>query len=103
MEQVSAENLGVFFEQWLKKAGHPCISYHWSKENNLVKLTIKQTQPSYVFNFPIEIKLSFKNNQAEIRKYRIYERETTILIRERDSIEMVQLDPNTNLLFEHSL
>ncbi|MGE0128468.1 MAG: M1 family aminopeptidase [Blastocatellales bacterium] len=65
IEEVTGKNLHWFFDQWLYGAGHPEleVSYEWRREQNLLKLSVKQVQegesegkPS-IFRFSAEIEV----------------------------------------------
>ena len=48
IEEATGRSMARFFEQWVYKAGHPefKVSYSWDDEQQLAKLTVKQTQES---------------------------------------------------------
>ncbi len=45
-EEVSGRDLGVFFDQWLYRSGHPVLaaSWSWDRELGQVEIEIEQTQ-----------------------------------------------------------
>ncbi len=63
IEEATGQNLHWFFDQWLYGEGHPELeaSYEWRREQNLLKLSVKQVQDvedkTRVFRFPVEIEV----------------------------------------------
>jgi aminopeptidase N len=63
IEEATGQNLHWFFDQWLYGPGHPEleIAYEWRREENLLKLSVKQVQGvedgTRVFRFPAEIEI----------------------------------------------
>jgi aminopeptidase N len=56
-EEVSGEDLGWFFKQWLFRAGAPRIRLHEAKVVNgqAVVISIRQNTPTYRFTVPIDV------------------------------------------------
>jgi aminopeptidase N len=82
-EQVSGKNLNKFFDQWVFKGeGMIKLDYKWKPVKsdstyNLV-LDINQTQAEYeVYDFPLDIKVSFSDGTTEYR---------TVLINKRQNV-----------------
>jgi aminopeptidase N len=46
MEEATGRSLARFFDQWIRKAGHPefHVSFTWDDEHKLAKLSVAQTQ-----------------------------------------------------------
>ena len=45
-EETTGRSLGQFFQQWVFRGGYPAftVNYSWDGENNMAKVSIKQTQ-----------------------------------------------------------
>lgn len=103
MEEVSGQDLRVFFNQWLRKPGYPDLQVQWESvpNKNAVKVTIQQVQDT-LFSFPIDIQVA--NAQMESIGEVTLEVSTTrssmvIPIQKEHQPETLILDPGTNLLF----
>ena len=60
MEEVSGQDLGWFFDQWLRRIDSPKldIRWHYDAAAHLVRLSIRQIQPGGAYRLPIEIGLA---------------------------------------------
>jgi aminopeptidase N len=99
-EQVSKQNLAVFFYQWIYTPGQPTLKIGWryDKKAKMALITIEQTQPS-IFNFPLLI--AFKSgNKAATQLLQVKDKITTAKIPLAFIPLTVIPDPNTELLFE---
>jgi len=99
-EQVSGQNLSVFFQQWLYRAGQPELKIHW--ENNLqnkkVIIHIEQQQ-SVLFDFPLQIAF-IKGNKKIIKTFSIKDKMSNVLVSLPFTPDEIIIDPNVNLLFK---
>jgi aminopeptidase N len=104
MENVSGQNLSEFFDQWLFKAGHPVLDGSWEFDpvKKVVKLTIRQTQKSQKFTFPLEIGL-FTEGSMRLEAVDVTKESQEFLIPFESKPLKLALDPNVNLLFEGKL
>jgi aminopeptidase N len=100
MERTSGRNLATFFRQWLYTAGHPKLQIEWRYDvaAKAVKMTVRQMQDN-VFEFPLLTKL-VGGDGLVMKSVRVHERETTISIPMIQAPTRVEVDPNTQLLFE---
>jgi aminopeptidase N len=57
MERVSRQNLGWFFDQWLRRPGYPEVSATWSYDAGAHEVVIGMTQsgPFGAFQFPVTV------------------------------------------------
>lgn len=103
MEQVSKQNLELFFKQWLFTPGQPILDGYWqyNSQRKILKIDIQQMQES-VFKFPLQI--AIKGKQQVMLKT-IDCNSKNIL----DSIPInfepisIDLDPNIELLFDGNI
>jgi len=99
-EDVSGQNLHIFFKQWLYTPGHPKLNIDWKYDNakKSVNLRIEQVQDN-LFEFPLEIGFS-DGNKTIIRSVEVRDKITTKEISLNISPTKIIADPNVNLLFE---
>lgn len=105
MEETSGKNLQHFFDQWLRKSGHPVlkIEYKFDTKNNLLTIELLQTQNQQYFSFPIDIEV-LSESQGLSLTTRIYVTEvsTEQTIKLDFVPDRIILDPNVRLLFEEA-
>lgn len=104
VQQVSEKDLEVFFNQWLYKVGQPKLDVQWSFNHKKIKITIAQVQGfDTVFNFPLSIKFIFKDNSSIIKTFNISQKTEAFKFQSDKEIIKIELDPNTDLLFEEGI
>ncbi|MEE9363278.1 MAG: M1 family metallopeptidase [Cellulophaga sp.] len=100
-EEVSGKKLGVFFTQWLEKAGHPSLKTTWKQSRNKVKYKILQIQKSdNIFTFPIELKIAYEDGTTEITSVSVLDKKSSFLLAVKSKVKEISMDPNCWLLFE---
>ena len=104
MEEVSGQNLTVFFQQWLYKPGALELSGNWQYDNKehqvLITLSQSQTDGSF-FEMPIEIGINFKGEQhQQIERVQINEKSNVFKIKVEAEPENITLDPNLWVLMK---
>ena len=101
MEDVSEKDLSTFFNQWLNFPGHPKLKVQWKYDGkDTLHLDIEQKQKDHLFHFPIDIKLNFEDGSSEISTIIINEKVQKTEISIHKSVDSIELDPETHLLFE---
>jgi aminopeptidase N len=106
MEAASGKDLDQFFNQWIYKAGHPVLDGSWTYNETAktLQVTVLQTQKSQIFNFPLEIAISFEGKDfQQIEKIHINKESAQISIPVASKPSKLSLDPNVNLLFEGNM
>lgn len=60
VESAADRDLGWFFEQWLRRPGHPILSVQAAQEGEEVTVTVEQRQPDAwpTFRFPLTLALT---------------------------------------------
>ncbi len=100
MEEVSASDLGWFFDQWLYRAGSPVVEGGWKYDAAAKKIEVDltQTQAGDAFRLPLEI--AVKNRQVRIEKIEMTAKQQRFEIAAGEEPEAVELDPNTWMLMD---
>ena len=99
MEEVSGENLESFFKQWIFTKGYPEIKWDWTYEKGKIKIELEQLQDHHLYNFPLEIEIQ-KDGKSIISSFQVNSKRSSFEIKVSSKPDMVNLDPNTWLLFE---
>jgi aminopeptidase N len=102
LEEVSGQDLKAFFKQWLFTAGHPQLDIAWKYEEGKKEVTITVTQrQNQVFQFPLEIRLTGKDDQPILTKtISVTGKQTTAVFPAGIPVEKLIADPSLKLLFE---
>ena len=100
MEEVSASDLGWFFDQWLYRAGSPVVEGGWKYDAAAKKIEVDlaQTQAGDAFRLPLEV--AVKNRQVRIEKIEMTAKRQRFEIAVGEEPEAVELDPNTWMLMD---
>lgn len=100
VESLSGKSYDSFFHQWFHEAGHPVLSYRCKFKKNEVQLTVYQHQQQYLFEFPLDIRLSFRNGTSITETLRVSKAKQTFTLHAESRPVRIQLDPDTWLLYE---
>ena len=101
MEENSGIELSLFFDQWLRKSGHPKILAKSKVIKNNLEITIEQIDDAQaLFNFPLEIQVMYTDNTSEIKTFEIHANKEKFSFPIAKKFSNMILDPHTNLLFE---
>lgn len=100
LEEVSSENLKLFFKQWLYTPGQPDIDvrWHYDKLRKSLEITIDQEQ-NVLFEFSLGIEINARSHKR-LKIVTIKDRHSIINIPLSFQPEQLILDPEINLLFE---
>ena len=104
MEQHSGRELGWFFDQWLKRAGHPVLTGTWHFDSATKHIVVELAQQGDVYRLPLEIGIGGEGTTPmRIERVELTQRSQTFEIAaERAPVSLV-LDPNTWILMESTL
>jgi aminopeptidase N len=98
--------LQQFFDQWIYRAGHPEfeIEYSLEKDSRKLKIKITQAQAGDTFEFPLEIRLIFTNddNDKKPETVQVSEKvaEYSFDIPKDAGIRWISIDPEFKILKE---
>lgn len=98
MEKTCGCELNDFMDPWLKETGHPMLKVETKTKARSTCLRIVQVQNNYIYNFPIEIELTYKDGSKELKIIDIGDKKTEI--QTEKIIDSFVVDPNVKLLFE---
>ncbi len=101
MEKVSGKDLDLFFKQWLWQAGHPTLDLDWQQKDNHLRISVKQTQADYLFEFPLEIEIVYENGTSDLKTFKVNKSENKFFIQSDLKINDIKIDPGVKLLFEN--
>lgn len=104
MEEVSGQDLSVFFEQWLYKPGALKLSGHWSydAQTSTVKIQLDQIQnDGSLFQMPLEIGLYSKDKKdSQIERVLLDQKNNQFSFKVDQEPLALKLDPNYWLLMD---
>ena len=99
-EKIAGLELSPFFNQWLRKPGIPQLSIRSTGKRNQVDLTILQNQKNISFQFPLQLKILFKDGSSVIETLDVKGQATRFKKTYAKKVNSFEVDPNTELLFE---
>ncbi len=101
IETASGRDFSNFFYQWLYQPGFPQLKFDWKQNGkNHLFMHLKQMQPQYLFNFPVEIEIVYEDGNRETKELMIDSREKEFWFKMNQKVEAINIDPNVKLLFE---
>jgi aminopeptidase N len=101
VEEVSGEELGWFFRQWLYEPGYPQLHVEsaWDEDRSEVVLTVEQTQPSGWPTFRLDALVELRHATGAARRpIRLTERRQTFRLPMAVEPSLVVFDPDERIL-----
>jgi aminopeptidase N len=99
-EISSGVDLGVFFENWLHKKGHPILKTLIDQSNGKKVFIVRQTQEE-VFQFDLKVAFTLEDGTVRTEQFQIHQREDQIeLPNFGKKVFSYKLDPEVELLYE---
>lgn len=101
MEEASGQELGWFFDQWLRQGGIPAINVKWRYDADaaVVRLTLSQVQAgSARFRGPITVRLRFSDGSYLDTRVDMAPAGTAISVAVEQAPSALQVDPETWVL-----
>ncbi len=108
MEERSGQELGWFFDQWLKRPGSPVVEGNWqyNAAAKTIEISLTQTQAGGAYRLPLEIGISTTgaNNapQTRIEKIELNQKQQRFALPSETAPASVTLDPNSWVLMNAS-
>lgn len=99
-EDVSGQELGWFFDQWIFRAGHPEIEVNWKSKprKGILELEVKQVQEGPAFRCRLELALTLADG-SEIREFlHLTDKSQVIRMTLPGEIQGLVPDPDKKLL-----
>jgi aminopeptidase N len=105
VEEVTGQDLGPFFKQWLNRPGIPSIGGTWRyrADLKLVEVTLEQAQQAEPFQMPLEIAIESDGQPRKIERVELSGRTQRFEFAAGREPSGVVLDPNTRALAELTL
>jgi aminopeptidase N len=103
MEKQSGQDLGWFFQQWLKRPGSPVVEGNWRYDATAKKVVVEltQKQPGDPYRLPLEIGLTRDGVAApKVTRVEFTKAAQTFEIDADTEPTAVTLDPNTWVLMQ---
>ncbi|HEY7530100.1 MAG TPA: M1 family metallopeptidase, partial [Gemmatimonadota bacterium] len=100
MEEASGVELEWFFDQWIRRPGHPILELSFERDGpHRGRVTVRQAQRGEPFRFPLDLELGWRTGTRRERVV-VEGREATWTLDTPDPLETVVLDPDGWLLHE---
>ncbi|MCA9520815.1 MAG: HEAT repeat domain-containing protein, partial [Myxococcales bacterium] len=101
-EEVSGRNLEPFFDQWLRRDGHPIVRFSWTYEatDKLVVATVEQTQKEAAFTMRAPLVLTDAKGRRTIQMVTLRRKHEVLRIPASGAPTLVELDPRGDLLMK---
>lgn len=104
MEQASGKDLKVFFNQWLRRAGHPQLSlkYQYDETKKILNIQVEQKQ-ELAYSFPLEISINGNIQSFAIDGQTSDGKSVTLTCPMETKPVSFEIDPDVNLLASFEL
>jgi len=100
VDSVTGKDHEQFFLQWFYQKGYPVLSSNWKQEGSQLEITIRQHQEQYVFEFPLEVKVTGSEGRSTMHYLDIHSAQQTFLLDIPFEATEISLDPDSWLLYE---
>ena len=100
MEEVSGQDLGWFFQQWVYRAGSPAVEGGWkyNAAAHTIEIDLAQTEPGDPFRLPLEVSFAAAGAPPRVAALQMTAKRQRFEIPCDREPATVELDPNTALL-----
>ncbi len=107
MEEATGKNLDRYFHQWVHSPGHPVLEVGASREDDLIVVSVKQTQTGEnvpeVFHFALKVIVVGADGSEHPVELQVRERERTWAIPFAGDVATVRIDPGARVLAQIGL
>ena len=102
MEEASGQDLGWFFQQWLKRAGSPVVEGGWRYDPaaKRIEVDLAQTQAGEPYRLPLEIGITPDSGAVRFEKMELTGKTQKFQIAADKAPVAVELDPQTWTLMD---
>jgi aminopeptidase N len=108
-EDITGNDFGWFFDQWLYKAGYPEveINIEYNPDEKAITLSVEQKQKDEetvkAFRFPLAVDIVDSNNEISRQNLEIRERAHTFYFTVKEKPKMVLIDPDFAVLLDETI
>lgn len=99
IEKEYGASLSSFFDQWLKRTGHPVIQVVINSDRTACKIVQMQKT---LFDFPLEMEVEYGDGTRGVISLDVSTKSTIYTSENKSGIRKVKLDPNVKLLFQNA-
>jgi aminopeptidase N len=96
-EEISGKSLEQFFNQWLMYSGMPVIHGTWVQKDDVIEVTITQTQEEPLYQFNLELLLKLSESDTLITLPFFQESQVLVLNLAAPLVEVI-IDPDHKIL-----
>lgn len=103
MEEASRQDLGWFFDQWLRRGGVPKVRGRWRYDAAVkqIVITLEQQQPGDPFRLPLDVAIrTAAQRDARVTRIELRSRTQEFLIPSDHEPTTVELDPESWILMD---
>jgi aminopeptidase N len=105
MEEVSGQSLGWFFDQWLRRPGHPVVRVEWTWRQDVsqAQVTLTQVQDDLwpTFRLPVDFEFVMEGGVHRVSEWvegRVWRRDIALPAQPTE----LRLDPDGWLILEQT-
>ncbi|TVQ89594.1 MAG: hypothetical protein EA397_14560 [Deltaproteobacteria bacterium] len=102
MEDATGRNLDRFFHQWIEGAGHPALKVGLRTEEDLLIVSVEQTQSgeqtAEAFHFTLPIQIVMADGSTSDVRLPVRDRKRAFAMPMAGEVALIRVDPGFNLL-----
>ena len=101
LEKVTGLNWEPFFDQWIRRKGHPIVSVRWkyNRKNKQVTVTLRQKQKEKPFAFDVKVGIA-NQKTVLVKTFRVNRRKHSFVVPFAKRPYFVELDAKGDLLMQ---
>jgi aminopeptidase N len=103
LEHVSGQNWEPFFDQWIRRPGHPVLKLSWKyvAKHKQIRVTIRQKQKQKPFSFGTTLRVTVGKKVKTIPVH-VKGRRQSLVFSVTGRPQMIELDPFGDILMKYS-
>ena len=100
LEEVSGRNWERFFDQWIRRPGHPTLTFKWAynDDHRTISAQIRQTQKGRPYRFTTIMVVTDARGTRRTLSVEVSRRHQTVVLPSKDAPLMVEFDPREDIL-----